>query len=93
MPTSGVTLRCNSRSPNSRDRICAPRARYTLGHGRAGTTRSRHHASSFIIQGLRIQLHTKPHATAIKTVGLYSVTQKEYHYQAFAHTDCVMHAG
>ena len=34
----------------------------TLGHGRAGTTRARHHASSFIIQGLRIQLHTKPHA-------------------------------
>ena len=33
----------------------------TLGHGRAGTTPSRHHESSFIVQGLRIQLHTKPH--------------------------------
>ena len=66
MRTSGLTLHCNSRSPNSRDGICAPRARYTLGHGRAGTTRSRHHASSFIIQGLRIQLHTKPHETGNK---------------------------
>ena len=27
----------------------------------AGTRSSRHHASSFIIQGLRIALHTKPH--------------------------------
>ena len=28
MRTSGLTLHCNSRSPNSRDGICAPRARY-----------------------------------------------------------------
>ena len=61
-PSRGLTLYSKSRNPNSRDGICAPRARY---HPRARKGRQRESTAHIVVhsifKGWRIQLHTKPH--------------------------------